>query len=65
MTNSLQKVLLMALLCFAAFSGEAQTMTFDTGISEPGFSFSGFGYDAGDAVLFPSAPNVNSQMVIT
>jgi len=43
----------------------AQTMTFDTGISEPGFSFSGFGYDGGLDLLFPSSPNVNSAMVIS
>lgn len=66
MKTSLKAALLFVLtICFANYSAEAQTMTFDSGISEPGFSFSGFGYDGGLQVLYPASVTVNDQMVIT
>ncbi|MFT5184574.1 MAG: hypothetical protein ACI84C_001706 [Flavobacteriales bacterium] len=64
-TSLLVGLVLVLVICLGQNQAQAQTMTFDTGISEPGFSFSGFGYDAELDVLYPSAPNVNSQMVIT
>jgi hypothetical protein len=64
--KNLNKISLLLLLIFGFIANSnAQTMTFNSGASEPGFSFSGFGYDDTINVLFPSAPNVNSAMTIT
>ena len=52
----------LALLFLSAISSQAQTMTFDSNASEPGFSISGLNWDGG--VLFPASPNVNSIITI-
>ena len=55
--------LFLALFLLSAISIQAQTMTFDSNASEPGFSISGLNWDGG--VLFPAAPNVNSVITIS
>ena len=43
----------------------AQTMTYSSCACEPGFSFSGWGYDGGADVIYVSMPNVNHTATIT
>ena len=60
--KSLYFKFLVPLFFLLSFSIQSQTMTFNSGATEPGFAISGLNWEAG--VLFPAAPNVNSVITI-
>lgn len=55
----MRSFLLVAYISLLAAISSAQTMTFDSGASEPGFTFGGWVYDGGLDLLYPTAPNAN------
>ena len=61
--STASRLLLFLCLFIFQFSVSAQTMTFNSGPSHPGFSFSG--WTGAGGIIYPSQPNANGVATIT